>query len=373
MTVKKHLLVTNDFPPKVGGIQNYLYELYKRLPCDSFVVYTTPYEGSEKFDAEQEFKIIRSKEPWISSYPWMPRRINNICDLYNLERVIIDPAWPLGSIGTKIDREYGVILHGAELCIPAKFPLIKQRIRKTLRNSGLVISAGQYPLDAAIQCAGKDLNSVVITPGVDVSRFNPVDAAKKEQFRKQFGVKDTEILISAVSRLVPRKGFSNLVEAVNNLKTQFDIKLLIAGSGRMEKKLKRQISNLSAPVELLGRISDDQVHELYSCSDLMAMICNERWFGLEQEGFGIVFLEGAASGVAQLAGRSGGSHEAVEDGVSGLIVEDPDSIAEITNKLSLLCSNSQLRSDLASSWPQRSEQFCYDNLAAKLEATLLNW
>lgn len=371
--MKRHLLVTNDFPPKVGGIQNYLWELWRRLPKDSFVVYTTPHKGAEDFDAAQDFKIIRSKEPWLLPYPWLPRRINKMCEELEMDSVIFDPAWPLGFIAPRMDYPYGVVLHGAEVKIPGALPISRQMLKRTLDSCSLAISAGEYPLHEAENCLRHDLPAVVIPPGVDGNRFTPASADERIKLREDFGVSSDQILVSAVSRLVPRKGFSNLINTVKILSHEFDIQLLIAGSGRRKRRLESLIESSGAPAKLLGKVSDEDVRNLYAASDVMAMVCNDRWFGLEQEGFGIVFLEAAACGVPQVAGRSGGSHEAVEHGSTGLVVDDPRSVAEIVGALRQFCISNEKRSTMGLKAVDRAANFDYDILSKRLAAALNNW
>jgi phosphatidylinositol alpha-1,6-mannosyltransferase len=117
-----------------------------------------------------------------------------------------------------------------------------------------------------------------------------------------------------------------LIRAAARLKDELTtLHVVIGGAGRDEARLKRLAQQLQAPVTFLGRVPDDELSDWIASSDLMVMDCRGRWLGLEQEGFGIVFVEAAATGVAQIAGRSGGSHEAVENGVTGLVVGDPRS------------------------------------------------
>jgi phosphatidylinositol alpha-1,6-mannosyltransferase len=92
----KHLLVTNDFPPKIGGIQSLLWEWWRRLPSDSFAVLTSPYAGSEAFDAEQPFRIERTREPVLLPHPFMVQRINRLAREVGADFVVLDPAVPLG-------------------------------------------------------------------------------------------------------------------------------------------------------------------------------------------------------------------------------------------------------------------------------------
>ena len=141
----RHLLVTNDFPPKIGGIQNYLWELWRRLPADDVIVHTTPHDGAEAWDAAQDFTVVRSREPWLLPQPMLVRRVNQLAESYDAEVVIIDPAVPAGLSGPHLDRPYGVVLHGAEVTIPGRVPGTRRLLNRVLAGSAGVIAAGGYP------------------------------------------------------------------------------------------------------------------------------------------------------------------------------------------------------------------------------------
>src|SRR5690606_12200475 len=138
---RKHLLVTNDFPPKVGGIQSYLWELWRRLPADSFAVLTTPYRGALEWDAAQPFRVVRSPEPVLLPYPWLASRIDALADEVGADFVVIDPALPLGAIGPRLRHPYGVVLHGAEVTVPGRLPVSRSVLGRVLRGADLVIAA----------------------------------------------------------------------------------------------------------------------------------------------------------------------------------------------------------------------------------------
>ena len=378
--MRRHVLVTNDFPPKIGGIQNYLWELWRRLPAASFAVYTTPYEGAARFDAAQAYPVERSPEPVIGPYPWLAERIDRFADDNDAELVILDPALPLGTIGPRLSHPYGVILHGAEVTVPGRLPVSRWLLAKTLRSASLVVSAGHYALAEAERCAGRQLPAVVIPPGVDSDRFHPPDREAAGKARAKFGVPDDHFVIASVNRLVPRKGMDTLIAAATELDRALrqrpangadGVSVLIGGTGRHRRALERQIRSARAPVRLLGRVEDDEVVELYHAADAMAMLCRDRWLGLEQEGFGIVFLEAAAAGVPQVAGRSGGAHEAVVDGVTGLVVDDPRDTATVVAALDRLARQPALRAELGRAARARAAaEFDYARLAARLQTAI---
>ncbi|HBU03213.1 MAG TPA: hypothetical protein DEA70_01880 [Acidimicrobiaceae bacterium] len=150
-----------------------------------------------------------------------------------------------------------------------------------------------------------------------------------------------------------------------------DLTVAIAGKGRDTGRLQKLIDELNAPVTLLGRIGDDDLVDLYAAGDVFSMLCRTRWGGLEQEGFGIVFLEAAASGVPQVAGRSGGAHEAVEHDETGLVVDDPDDSTAAAKAISALLSDPVRRAAMADAGRRRVEaEFSYEKLAERLGSSI---
>ena len=359
----RHLLVTNDFPPKHGGIQSYLWELWRRLPADDVTVLTTPHADAAAWDAEQPYRVVRDRDRVLLPTPALARRVEALADEVDAALVVLDPALPLGAVGRRLDRPYALVLHGAEVTVPARVPATAPVMRRVLRGADLVVAAGGYPLAEAERCARRPLRNVVVPPGVDVSRFRPGIGD-----RARFGLPEEATLVLGLSRLVPRKGFDVLLRAVARLApTRPDLHIAIAGGGRDSTRLRTIAERHGAPVTFLGRVADDDLPALYASADVFAMVCRNRWGGLEQEGFGIVFLEAAASGVPQVAGRSGGSHEAVADGETGVVVDRPDDVGEVAAALAPLVDDRDLRRRLGEAARLRAEHhFTYDLLAGHL-------
>jgi phosphatidyl-myo-inositol dimannoside synthase len=368
----KHLLVTNDFPPKIGGIQSLLWEWWRRLPPDRFAVLTSPHAGAEAFDAAQPFRVERTREPVLLPHPWMVRRIDSLAEEIGADLVVIDPAVPLGLVGPSLDRPYDVVLHGAEVTVPGRLPGTRQALGTVLRRARHVVSAGRYAAAEAERAAGRTLPVTVVPPGVDVERFRPLTEVERDAARARFGLPGDAELIVSVSRLVPRKGFDVAIRAVAQLARDHpDLVLAIAGGGRDERRLRALASELGAPVRFLGRVSNGDLPLLYGCGDLFAMLCRTRWGGLEQEGFGIVFVEAAACGVAQVAGDSGGAAEAVDDGVTGLVVRRPEDPGEVAEAFDALLGDPARRALMGKASRARAEaEFAYDVLADRLGRSL---
>lgn len=367
-----HLLVTNDFPPKVGGIQNYLWELWRRLPPDEVVVLTRPYPGDGAFDATQPYRIVRTRQPLLLPEPWLGRQINELVDTLGLDLVMYDPLFPVGAIAPRLEHRFGVVLHGAEVTVPGRLPVTKQVVGSVLRKASLVVTAGDYSTAEAERAAGQRLPVAVVPPGVDTERFHPLDPGARAAARSRLGLPADAVVVLGVSRLVPRKGFDVLIEAAARLATRHpQLVVALAGTGRDRRRLELLARRHAVRVRFLGRVPDDDLPLLYGAADIFTMLCRVRWGGLEQEGFGIVFLEAAAAGLAQIAGRSGGAAEAVADGRTGLVVARPKDVEQVAAALGSLLDDATLRARMGAAARVRAEQhFDYDLLARRLHTVL---
>lgn len=367
----RHLLVTNDFPPKTGGIQVYLEELWRRLDSGRAVVLTaSSHPDAPSYDARAELVIERI--PAATLYlpsPRVRRAIEDAIARHDPDLVLLDPAWPLGLLGPSLSRPYGVILHGAEVTIPARLPLVASSLRYVLSHARVAVAAGAYVEAEARRCAAEATPPIVqIPPGVDTTRFVPPTSEERRATRERLGVAEGDLLVTSYSRLVPRKGMDTLIRASADLARRFPhLRVMIGGQGRDAKRLAALAARLNAPVEFRGRVADEELAGWLGASDLMVMACRRRWLGLEQEGFGIVFVEAGACGVATVAGRSGGSAEAVEDGVSGVVVNDAQSARDLAAAMATLLEDPEARARLgARAALDARERFDWNVLAARL-------
>lgn len=351
-----------------------LWELWRRLPVDGTHVLTTPFPGAEAFDAEQDFWIRRTRDKVLLPHGRLTKIVKRTADEVGADVVLFDPALPVGWTGTSLGRPYGVVVHGAEVVIPASMPGPAQALTKVLRGADPIIAAGNYVAEQVRASAGANAPITVIPPGVDVDRFVPLSPEEKREAREHFGVDPDARLVVSLFRLVPRKGADRLVQASARLsKTRPDLQVLIGGTGRETPRLRRLIQMTGAPATLMGRVDDDDLPRFFGCADVFAMPCRTRWGGLEQEGFGIVYLEAAACGVPQLAGRSGGASDAVVHGETGLVVDQPNDLDAVTEALEQLVDDVAGSAAMGSAARARVERdFTYDILAERL-AEALPW
>jgi phosphatidylinositol alpha-1,6-mannosyltransferase len=400
--VTRHILLTNDFPPKVGGIQSYLWELWRRLPPDDVTVYTSSYAGGEWWDRQQKFRVVRAREPVLLPQPHLARQVRELAARTGAEAIVIDPALPLGLIGPSLGLPYAVVLHGAEVTVPGRLPVSRQLLARSLGHASMWIAAGTYPeLEARRALLGRGGDdggaparlplSVRIPPGVDTERFRPLSSIDRAAARRRLGLPTSGLMVASISRLVPRKGMDTLIEAAALASARLPgqgLTVAIGGGGRDGRRLERLASHATIPVRFLGKLPEGDMADFYACADVFALCCRSRWWGLEQEGFGIVLVEAAASGLPCITIDSGGAGEAVVDGETGLVVADdgPPSddagpgaktspreaqVAGVADALvSVLSDPSRARHMGEAGRRRAEEELAYDILALKLAAAL---
>ncbi|MGH9183099.1 MAG: glycosyltransferase family 4 protein [Acidimicrobiales bacterium] len=356
----------------MGGIQSYLWELWRRLPPPEVTVVTTPSQGAVAFDSAQPFPVVRTRQRLLLPTPGLARLTRALADEVNASLVVLDPALPLGLLGPSLGRPYVVVLHGAEVTVPGRLPGATALLGRVLRGASHVIAAGRYPAAEAERVARQPLPLTVVPPGVDTATYRPLPAAERRRVRAELGLPVPGRLVVGVSRLVPRKGMDTLVRAAARLAPlRPDLTVAIAGDGRDRSRLARLIRRTGAPVRLLGAQPSDVLPRLYGCADAFAMLCRTRWVGLEQEGFGIVFLEAAASGVPAVAGDSGGAGEAVLHGETGLVVGRPGDVAAAASALAELLDDPRRRASMGDAARRHAvSEYGYERLAARVHSTL---
>ena len=269
---------------------------------------------------------------------------------------------------------YDVVLHGAEVTVPGRLPGSRAILAHVLRRARRVVTAGGYPAAEGERAAERNLDVVNVPPGVDVERFRPLDEAQRTVARARFGLPPGAPLVVSVSRLVPRKGFDTLIRAAARLRrtrARPERGDLRRRAGRGAAAEARRRARCRGHVPRAGRRTRT-CRSLYGGADVFAMVCRSRWAGLEQEGFGIVFLEAAACGVPQVAGASGGAAEAVLHGETGLVVDPPDDPDRVADALATLLDGrgGAPTVSVEPAEPAVVAEFTYDRLAHRLGTAL---
>jgi phosphatidylinositol alpha-1,6-mannosyltransferase len=338
--MRRTLIVTNDFPPRQGGIQSFLHELALRLPVGDLTVYAPRWDGAAEFDARQPFEIVRHPTSLMIHSPGVARRAIEIARRVDAEAVIFGAAAPLGLITPALRRNTGItraigITHGHEAGWAA-LPVARQLLRRIGENADVVTYLGEYfrtRLSEVIP-PGK---LTQLSPGVDPATFRP-DPEGGAAIRDRHGLTGRPVVV-CVSRLVPRKGQDTLIRAWPQVLAQVPgAALLIVGggpySGTLHSLVKR--AGLTHSVVLTGPVPFAELPAHYAAGDVFAMPCRTRRGGLDVEGLGIVYLEASATGLPTISGDSGGAPDAVREGETGYVVPGRDAGALAARVIGLL-------------------------------------
>jgi phosphatidylinositol alpha-1,6-mannosyltransferase len=330
------LLITNDFPPRPGGIQQFVHSLAVRRPAGSLVVYASTWKGAERFDAEQPFEVVREDTGMLLPTPGVARRAAELARAQDCNTVWFGAAAPLGLLAEGLRRRAGVsrvvgLTHGHEIGWAA-LPGARQLLRRIACGADVLTYLGEYQrarLDNALHGL-TDLRR--LAPGVDVDAFHPgVDGSA---VRAKWGLSDRPVIV-CVSRLVPRKGQDMLIRALPAVRRRVPGAALLLGSGgpdrqRLERLAREQ--GVESEVVFTGSVPWAELPTLFAAGDVYAMPCRTRAAGLDVEGLGIVYLEASATGLPVVGGDSGGAPDAVREGETGYVVGGRD-LAALTERL----------------------------------------
>jgi len=317
------LLVTNDFPPRVGGIQNYLWNVYSRLSPDDVIVLAPAHPGDVAFDRSQPFEIVR----WPGRVYWPASRLagraREIADARHVDAVAFGSVLPMNLIGERVGRPVILHTHGFEVAW-ARVPGLLQTLRRIGREARLVTVVSEYTRRFIERGLGSGTRVELLRTGVDLERFDPrFDGG---EIRKRFGLGGAPV-VAHVSRLVARKGQDELIRAMRLVRREVpDATALVVGGGPGAARLHRlaRSEGVERAVIFAGEVPEEQLAAHYSAGDVFAVPCRSRYANLEVEGLGLVYLEAQACARPAIAGDSGGAPEAIVPGETGFVVPGRD-------------------------------------------------
>ena len=321
------LVITNDFPPRAGGIQSFVHSLVERQPAGSVVVYAANWHGAAQYDAAQSFPVYRHSRTMMLPDPIVLARARQLADREGCDRVLFGASAPLGLLGPAL-RRHGInrivgLTHGHESGW-AVLPGAKTLLRRIGDGADTITYLGEYTRSriASALSPAAALRMRRLVPGVDGDVFNPLNRASGLEVRRRVGLADRQVIV-CISRLMPRKGQDTLIEALPAIRRSApDAALLIVGGGPSRKRLEQMVASarLGRHVVITGSVPWDQIPLHYAAGDVFAMPCRTRERGLDVEGLGMVYLEASATGLPVVAGDSGGAPDAVLPGETGLVV-----------------------------------------------------
>ncbi len=303
------LVVSNDYPPKPGGIQQWLGNVVDHF--DGEVRVLAPADGAATNSRGEE--IVRRGNrafmwPTSSVAGWVVDEIHE----FRPDAVLFGAPHPLPAMIPKVRAAFtgpiAVMTHGAEVTLPAAFPVARQWLARVLRRADVLLAVSRYTAGKVGRLTGREV--IAVGAGVDIATFTP-------------GPRPSAPVIGCVSRFVPRKGQDRLIEVAAQLcQAGIPLELILVGRGRWEARLRSLAAARQVPTRFEVDVPWERLPALYKEMSLFAMPAKSRWAGLEVEGLGIVYLEAAAAGLPVVAGDSGGAPEAVIPGMTGYVTHD---------------------------------------------------
>ncbi|MCW2776467.1 MAG: glycosyl transferase group 1 [Frankiales bacterium] len=363
------LVLTNDFPPRPGGIQAFVQALAARQPDGEVVVYAPSWKGARAHDAALPFPVVRHPTSLVLPVPDVLRRVREVVRAEGCDRVWFGAAAPLGLLARPLGLERAVAsTHGHEVGW-ALLPGARQALARIGRDVDVVTHLGAYTRQRLARAVPAD-RLRPLASGVDTSAFRP--GAGGADVRARLGLGDRPVVV-CVSRLVPRKGQDVLVRALPSVQRRVPgAVLLCVGGGPDAARLRRlaQQEGVADDVVVTGSVPWEELPAHYDAGDVFAMPCRDRRGGLEVEGLGIVFLEASATGLPVVAGRSGGSPDAVREGETGTVV-DGRSVAQVAGAVAGLLEDRERAAAWGAAgraWVER--EWRWDVQAARLRGYL---
>jgi len=370
--VPRTLVVTNDYPPRVGGIQRTLEALVRHLPGDRVAVLCPAWPGSADFDERAGYPLFRQADRFLWPTRGVARRVRAAVAEFGAEVVLFGATYPLASLGPGLARRgspYLAAAHGFEYWFsiaPGAHALMR---RATSSASRVPVMCSEF-IGRVVRTAVADRVPVsVMYPGADVDRFRP--DLPFDDVRARHGMTDRPLVV-CVSRLVARKGQDVLIRAMPAVRRRVpDAGLLIVGGGPYRARLEALAAGAPrGSVAFAGQVSEADLPRYYRAGDVFAMPCRTRLGGLEVEGWGNVFIEAAACGRPVVVGDSGGARESLIDGSTGLLVDGAD-VAAVADAVGSLLEDPARAEAMGATGRARVERhFTWPRAAAQLAGWL---
>lgn len=370
------LLITNDFPPRPGGIQSYVHSLALRLPPDDLVVYAPRWRGDShrRFDERQPFRVVRHRTTLMLPTPLVLRRAVKLMRAERCDTVWFGAAAPLALLAPALRRAGArrivASTHGHEVGW-SMLPGARQVLRTIGDHTDTITYVSKYTRRRFAAAFGPQAALEYLPPGVDSTVFRP-DAAARAELRARYGLGDRPTVL-CLSRLVPRKGQDVLIAALREIRRHVDgAVLVIAGGGPYEDKLRGlvQALGLERDVVFTGRVPSTELAAHHTLADVFAMPSRTRGAGLDVEGLGIVYLEASATGVPVVAGNSGGAPETVVEGRTGRVVDGRSESAVAAAVVDILSDRDAAARMGAAGREWVAEQWRWDVLGGRLRTLL---
>jgi phosphatidylinositol alpha-1,6-mannosyltransferase len=363
----KILLTTNDFPPKMGGIQTYCYEVAKNLASagEQIIVLAPRTRGDLDFDKGENFKVVR-----IGSRIHLYFTFFSLLRREGIERIIVAHRANYARLASWANMlwkiPYSVVIYGGEILIAKS----KRSIKENLYRAKEIITISDFTKKKLVEIGIPEQKIIIINPGVDPVRFHP--GINPAGIKKKYNLENKRVILT-ISHLVERKGHRQVLRALPRVLEKIpELVYLIVGEGEEKERLRCMVEDLRLRDKVIftGEVKEEELPLYYAACDLFIMPSYEIKAKEDIEGYGIAYVEAAALGKPTIGGRSGGVPDAVIDGRTGLLV-DPLNVEEIAEALLRLLTNPELAAQLGKAGRRRvEEELNWEKIVVKLRRVI---
>lgn len=359
------LLVTNDYPPEPGGIQQTLVNLIDRWD-DPVRVLAPGHPG-----AESDPRVVRHERSFMLPTRQVRQWIEGHVAEFLPDVILFGAPHPLAMLGPSLHkrtgRPYVVMTHGSEVMIPSAIPGLRQVLAWSLRSAATVFAVSEFTADRVNRLSGRRVD--FLGAGVDIENFHPGirQVSESSEWEAPTHHNPSTFTLGCVSRFVVRKGHTRVLRAAAELRSRgHNVEVLMVGWGPLVERVRGRAVRLGVPTRFEIGVPWERLPALYREMDAFVMPARSRWFGREIEGLGIVYLEAAATGLPVLAGSSGGAPEAIDPGITGLVA---DSVGEIVQAVETWLADPATAQAMGRSGRERTENgFTWDAVMDRFRA-----
>ena len=342
------VMVSSSFLPGQGGIESYLAELCDRLSPRIAVLAPATRDG-KAIPADLSYAVRGYPGSLLVPTRKVVDAIEEWAGEMGTDRILFGTPWPLALLGPRLEQRglrYAAIVHGAELLVPAAVPVVRKKLIRALAAADVLLPVSHFTqnrLGELIAGIGLQMPpSEILRARVDLDRFSP--NADGSGVRESLGLEQSTPIVLVFGRLVRRKGVHRLIDVMPRVTERVPgAALVIGGTGPEKRRLARRARNSRGRIVFAGRVPDADAPGLFAAADVFSLPVKDRWFGLEVEGLGVVLLEAQACETPCVAGRSGGTVEAVLDGRTGFLVDAGDETRLVDALVELLSDRPRAR------------------------------
>jgi len=379
-TLFRILVLTEHFVPAKGGSITWMLNTYSRFDPREVMVVASPQEGDTYVDQGLPFRVVRIPmlmADWDPTVPASLVRYLRImwcvyrqCRTHRLQQIHCTKVFPEGLVAWILRWCYGLpyllYAHGEEILTALTSRKLAWLLPRIYRGAAAII-ANSHHTKTLLQDIGVDASRIhVIHPGVHMQSFCASSEAV-QRIRQKHHLGTVPVLLT-VGRMQRRKGQDRVIQALPRIRQSLpQVKYVMVGTGEDLASLTTLAHELGVQdsVVFAGSVLDQELAAYYAACDVFIM--PNRQIDSDIEGFGIVYLEAGAAGKPVIGGKSGGTDDAIVDGVTGIRVDGNSSVEIADAVIDLLAAPDRAKTMGLRGRQRVESEFAWDAIVARTQ------